>query len=65
MRGKGRYCQKCGIETRDLGQDEHGRYLCPACRGLPPKKEETRREKLRKLWELDDNVVRHRVRQRR
>jgi hypothetical protein len=65
MRGAGRYCQKCGIETRFLGQDERGRYLCPKCRGLPPRPEESRREKLRRLWETDDSVVKHRVRQRR
>ncbi len=61
MRGKPRYCDKCGIETKDLGQDNTGRYLCRVCRGFPPKREETRREQLRKMWEMDDNVVRHRV----
>ena len=65
MRGKERYCQRCGIETRFLGQDEHGKYLCPQCRGLPPKPEETRRDRLRKMWEIDDGVVRHRVRSSR
>ena len=61
---RARYCEKCGIETKDLGQDENGRYLCRQCRGLPLEKEETRRDKLRKMWELDDSVVRHRVRHR-
>ena len=64
MAGKKRYCEKCGIESTELGQDERGRYLCPRCRGIPPKPEETRRERMRRLWENDDSVSVHTARRR-
>jgi hypothetical protein len=66
MRGKGKpkYCEKCGIESKFLHQETDGKYLCNECRGVPERKE-SKRDQLRKMWEMDDNVVSHRVRARR
>ena len=46
-----KYCDKCGEPSKYL-KNVNGKLLCPKCRGLTIEQaeEESRKERLRRLW---------------